>query len=353
MSSMESSAGRGEESEAQQARSSEMAAQSRSLRNSLIVLAVFFAIVAALLLAVPGLRSVAELISDASVGWVSAAIALEILSCVGYVVLFELLFGKLGWRLASRLALSELAVNAVVSVSGLGGIMLGAWVMRSKGISLERIATRSVELFVITSAVNVVAVAVIGIPMWLGVLPGSSDPLLTLAPAVAAIAAVGATLALAVWADRYAQSNELAHPRTASALAALGSGVRGVLKLLRHPDPRLLGALVYWLCDTLVLYACLLAYGSSPSFWVVAMAYLIGMLANSLPIPGGLVAVEGGLVGMLLLFGVRPASFVLAAVLTYRAIALWVPSLIGSAAFLSIRREIGQPLVARARVAER
>jgi hypothetical protein len=170
---------------------------------------------------------------------------------------------------------------------------------------------------------------------------------------VAAIAAVGATLAIAVWADRYAQGNELSHPRTASALAALGSGVRGVLKLLRHPDPRLLGALGYWLCDTLVLYACLLAYGSSPSFWVVAMAYLIGMLANSVPIPGGLIAVEGGLTGMLLLFGVRPASFVLAAVLTYRAIALWVPSLIGSAAFLSIRREIGRPLVTRARIAER
>ncbi len=74
------------------------------------------------------------------------------------------------------------------------------------------------------------------------------------------------------------------------------------------------------------------------------MAYLVGMLANSLPIPGGLVAVEGGLVGMLLLFGVRPASEVLAAVLIYRAISLWIPALIGSVAFLSLRREIARPL---------
>ncbi len=74
------------------------------------------------------------------------------------------------------------------------------------------------------------------------------------------------------------------------------------------------------------------------------MAYLVGMLANSLPIPGGFFAVEGGLVGMLLLFGVRPASTVLAAVVTYRAISLWIPALIGSAAFLSLRREIGKPL---------
>ena len=47
---------------------------------------------------------------------------------------------------------------------------------------------------------------------------------------------------------------------------------------------------------------------------------------------------------MLLLFGVRPASAVIAAVVVYRAISLWVPALIGSVAFLSLRREIGKPV---------
>jgi uncharacterized protein (TIRG00374 family) len=74
------------------------------------------------------------------------------------------------------------------------------------------------------------------------------------------------------------------------------------------------------------------------------MAYLVGMLANSLPVPGGFVAVEGGLVGMLLLFGVRPASHVVVAVVIYRVISLWIPAVIGSLAFLSLRREIGKPL---------
>jgi uncharacterized protein (TIRG00374 family) len=74
------------------------------------------------------------------------------------------------------------------------------------------------------------------------------------------------------------------------------------------------------------------------------MAYLVGMLANALPIPGGFVLVEGGLVGMLLLFGVRPASVVVAAVLIYRVISLWIPAIIGSLAFLSLRREIGKPI---------
>ena len=37
---------------------------------------------------------------------------------------------------------------------------------------------------------------------------------------------------------------------------------------------------------------------------------------------------------MLLLFGARPTSAVIAAVVIYRAIELWVPAVIGSIAFL-------------------
>jgi uncharacterized membrane protein YbhN (UPF0104 family) len=320
-----------------------LAAQSRTLRNSLISLAVFFALVVALLLGVPGLRAAGERISDANTSWVAAALALEVLSCVGYVVLFDLVFGRLGRSLSSRLSLSELAVNSVVSVSGLAGIALGAWVLRSKGFSMQRIAKRSVLIFVLTSAVNVGAVAVIGIPMWLGAIPGSRDELLTLLPAVAAIAAILGTLALAAWARHTAAERAGKEGRATVALAAIGGGVEEALGLIRERDWRLLGAVGYWLFDNLVLYACLAAFGHAPSFWVVAMAYLVGMLANSIPVPGGFLAVEGGLVGMLLLFGARPGSLVIAAVVIYRALSLWVPALIGSLAFLSLRREIGKP----------
>jgi uncharacterized membrane protein YbhN (UPF0104 family) len=41
---------------------------------------------------------------------------------------------------------------------------------------------------------------------------------------------------------------------------------------------------------------------------------------------------------------VRPASHVVVAVVIYRAISLWIPAVIGSLAFLSLRREIGKPL---------
>src|SRR5665213_3360202 len=273
--------------------SDELAAHSRTLRNSIISLAIFFGIIVALLLAVPGLHSVEERISDANSWWLAAAVGLELLSCAGYVVLFGRVFGMLGKRLVSRLSLSELAVNSVVSVSGLAGLALGAWVLRSKGVSVERIAKRSVLLFVLTSAVNVGAVVVIGLSMWLGLLPGSRNPLLTLVTAMADLAAVLGTLALAAWARRAAARRPLEQGRWAVTLVALSGGVEDAVRLIRERDWRVLGAVAYWLFDNLALYACLAAFGATPVVWVVAMAYLVGMLANSLPIPGGFVAAEG------------------------------------------------------------
>jgi uncharacterized protein (TIRG00374 family) len=128
------------------------------------------------------------------------------------------------------------------------------------------------------------------------------------------------------------------------ALTALSGGIQDAVTLIGEHDWRLLGAVGYWLFDNLVLYACLASFGHAFSFWVVAMAYLVGMLANSIPVPGGFIAVEGGLVGMLLLFDCRPAAVVIAAVVIYRAISLWVPALIGSVAFLSLRRELDKPV---------
>jgi uncharacterized protein (TIRG00374 family) len=321
-----------------------MTAQSRTLRNSVIGLIVFLALQAALVLSVPDLRSALDNIAHADPAWLGGAVGLELLSCAGYTVLFGLVFGMLGRRLTSRLSLAELAVNSVVSVSGLAGIALGAWVLRSKGISADRIARRSVLIFVLTSVVNVGAVVLIGVPMWLGLLPGSRKVVLTLLPAAAALAVIVGTLVLAAWARRAAARRRLAGGRRAVALKALADGVADALQLMREHDWRLLGAVAYWLLDNLALFACLAAIGNEPSFWVVAMAYLVGMLANSIPIPGGVIAVEGGLVGMLLLFGVRPASHVVVAVVIYRAISLWIPAVIGSLAFLSLRREIGKPL---------
>lgn len=323
------------------------AAQSRMLRNSIISLVIFFALVVVLLLAVPGLETASDRLVDAAPGWVAIGVLFELLSVAGYVVLFDLAFDRLRRDLLRRLALAELAVNSVVSLSGVAGLALGAWVLHTQGLPAEKIARRSGLLFLATSAVSAVAVVVIGVPMWLGVLPGSTDPLLTLLPAAVALLAIVATVAVGRWAGRRAEGLRAGGKRLRLALVAVSEGVEDTLRETRRHDWRMLGAVGYWLFDALTLYAALAAFGHAASFWVVAMAYLVGMIANSVPVPGGFGAVEGGLVGMLDLFKAAPGSTVVAAVIVYRAISLWVPALIGSAAFLSLRREIGKPSASR------
>ncbi|HUA10954.1 MAG TPA: lysylphosphatidylglycerol synthase transmembrane domain-containing protein [Solirubrobacteraceae bacterium] len=317
-------------------------AEARNMRNGIISLGIFTAMLIALLLAVPSLREAVEHVGNAGMPLIVVGVALELGSCLGYVFLFSLVFDRIGRSLVVRLSLSELAVNSFVSVSGLGGIALGAWVLHSRGYTTDVVARRSIVMWLLASAVNVAAVFVIGIPMWLGLLHGPSSDLLTVLPAFAALAVILGVLALGAWARRFG-ARQGSEKRLRSAMRAVGAGVFEALELVRSRDPRLLGAVAYWLCDNLVLWATLDAVGATTSFWIVAMAYLVGMLANSIPVPGGLVAVEGGLVGMLLLYGVRPASSVVAAVIIYRAIALWIPAVVGTFAFGSLRREIGVP----------
>ena len=71
--------------------------------------------------------------------------------------------------------------------------------------------------------------------------------------------------------------------------------------------------------------AMLNAFGAPPPFAVVVLAYFVGQVANTIPIPG---AVSGGIVGVLLAFGVA-ADLALVSVLAYRAIAIWLPAPIG------------------------
>jgi uncharacterized protein (TIRG00374 family) len=63
------------------------------------------------------------------------------------------------------------------------------------------------------------------------------------------------------------------------------------------------------------------------------------MLANVLPFPGGIGGVDGGMIGALIAFGVAP-GLAIVAVLSYRAIAFWLPTIPGAIAYLSLRRTV-------------
>jgi uncharacterized protein (TIRG00374 family) len=71
------------------------------------------------------------------------------------------------------------------------------------------------------------------------------------------------------------------------------------------------------------------------------MAYFVGTLGNLLPLPGGLGGVEGGMIGAFAAFGVEFNLAVLA-VLSYRAISFWLPTLPGAVAYLQLRRIVAR-----------
>jgi uncharacterized membrane protein YbhN (UPF0104 family) len=62
------------------------------------------------------------------------------------------------------------------------------------------------------------------------------------------------------------------------------------------------------------------------------MGYLVGSLGSVVPVPGGLGAVEGGLIGALVLYG-APAGQAAGAVLLYRGVSLLLPVGLGASAW--------------------
>jgi uncharacterized membrane protein YbhN (UPF0104 family) len=177
-----------------------------------------------------------------------------------------------------------------------------------------------------------------------GVFTPPKTPLLTILPA--AIGAIGFAVVLVL--PRYTE--KLARLRAPGRLRAVLTGaadsINDTKRLLFHPDWRLLGAIGYLWFDIAVLMACFAALGASPPLLFVVLAYQIGYISNFIPIPGNIGVLDASLVGMLVLFGVN-ATTATAATLVYHAIALWIPALWGTIAFLVLQRTKGQPLKLR------
>jgi uncharacterized protein (TIRG00374 family) len=108
---------------------------------------------------------------------------------------------------------------------------------------------------------------------------------------------------------------------------------------VRRREPGLAGAVAWWGFDIAVLWACFHAFGEPPSTAVLVMGYFIGMLGNLLPVPGGVGGVDGGMIAAFAGFGVGTGLAVLA-VLSYRAIAFWLPTVPGAIAFVQLRRTV-------------
>jgi uncharacterized membrane protein YbhN (UPF0104 family) len=313
----------------------------RSLWHGLISLAILVALVVGLLLAVPGLHGVAHEVSHMKLGWVLAGVGLEILSCIGYVIAFLQVFERAPIRFGARVALSELAFGAAVSLGGAGSIAVGAWLLVERGGEPKRIAERSAVLFLITSAVNVVTLVAAGLALGLGLVPGPRDPWLTLAPAAVGTGALLLFLALPRVTERLAAGRQPGKMRTL--LTETAASIRLTEQILFRWDWRIIGAIAFLWCDIGVLVACFAALGVVPPLATIILAYQIGYLSNLIPIPGGIGVLDGSVVGMFVLYGTS-ATLATAATVVYHAIALWIPAMWGTVAFVILRRTRNRPL---------
>jgi uncharacterized protein (TIRG00374 family) len=190
---------------------------------------------------------------------------------------------------------------------------------------------------------------VFGLGLGLGVFPGHGPFELTLLPALASVA-FAALVATAVLVpgdvERRLQSIDSGPrwwrrlvERLAAVPAALGSGTRTAVDLVRGLHPGLLGAVAYWGFDIAALGFSFRAFGGHPAVAVLVLGYFLGTLGSLLPLPGGIGGVEGAMIGAFVAFGVSGGEAVVA-VLSYRAISFWLPTLPGIAGYVFLRRTV-------------
>ncbi len=314
---------------------SSAASDAHRLRNGLIWTVALAAMLLAIALAVPDLRDVLERVGHAAPGWLVVAVSLEIASCLGYVAVVRLVLRDGPARDVRRLAWAEMAFGAVVPVGGAGGLVVGAWAMRAWGISWSRIANRSAVIFLLTSAVNGTVLVLTGLGVWAGIGSPRTGLVYGLVPALGAALGMGFFVALPYLAVRLGPDPGA----VGSLVRRVGSWVRDTEGAAFQRNWRVLGSISYLLFDMGVLWACLRAVGSTPPLLALIVGYQVGYLANLIPIPGGIGVLEGGLLGALLLYGL-PAVPTAAAVVLYHAVALWVPTLGGTAGFMRLRKTV-------------
>lgn len=304
---------------------------------------------------ISGVGTTVHRISRGDKWWIAIAVVLEVCSFAGYVVLFRAVFmrerGRIGWRESYLITMAGLAATRLFAAAGAGGVALTAWALRRSGMPSRVVASRMVAFMALLYVIYASVVLLDGFGLGAGIFPGGGSVAITILPAVVAAVLLAAGGAVALlqgdierrlgsWSSGSGRSARWI-ARLASAPALVAQGIRSAIELLRTRKPGLLGAPAWWGFDVAVLWACFHAFGAAPPFTVILMAYFVGMLGNLLPLPGGLGGVEGGMIGAFAVFGVEFNLAVLA-VLTYRGIAFWLPTVPGALAYLQLRRTVAR-----------
>ena len=285
--------------------------------------------------------------------WLAVAAGFELVSIVGYAVLFRTVFARgvsrLSWRASIEIPLAGIAAIRLLAAAGAGGVAVTVWALRRAGMAPRVIACRLAANYSIQYSLYLLAMVVCGFGLWSGAFSGGGPTALTLIPAIlSAVALVlGAAMGL-VPGDFERRLEHLSHrsgrigrlaTRFATLPATLGSGVRTAIGLIRDRHWGLLGAVAYWAFDIACLGASFKAFGTVVPVAVLVMGYFLGTLGSLLPLPGGIGGVEGGMIGAFAAFG-EPAGRAVIAVLAYRAISFWLPTLPGIGGYVTLRSTV-------------
>ena len=303
---------------------------------------------------IAGLGPTLERLRGGDAWWFVLGMLLEVISYVGEIALFRGVFSRpgrpMGWRTSTQITLAGGAATKILATAGAGGIALSVWALRALGLPAAEVAGGMVCYEIVTYGVYMAALAVGGFGLWFGVFSGPAPVGLTLVPALFGTAVIMIVVSMLFFdepVERYLlRRADAAHGRVQRRLRqaatlprSLQSGLRAAIAMLRRRDASTLGAIVGWGFDIGALWASFQAFGHAPPAAVLVMGYYVGTLANTLPLPGGIGGVEGGMIGSFLAFGVNGSLAVLA-VLAYRTISYWLPTVPGVIAYVRLRRQI-------------
>jgi hypothetical protein len=326
----------------------------RHLQKSVLKLVGYLVAAYVVLRLIPTLKQALRSLEHVSWEWALGAIALEVLSELGFVLAWGAIVDpeKLldrdghGRRTDDDVAWAQLGGGLLLPGGAWGGVGVGALILHRLGVPTKLIAEREFNLSFLNTAVDAVALIVFGIGLATGILAGETRLLLTVLPPALAATGITAALLIARRASSYAERIHATHPKIASALTTLANAVDDTRRLLLHRGSwrSVLGVLAYLGFDVLVLWTAFLAIHAHPvpGFAIVTMAYIIGALGGSIPLPASIGTI-GGIAGMLILYGVAHNAAI-AAVLLHQAVGLLVPLAGGAIAYAILRRRVG-PLI--------
>jgi uncharacterized protein (TIRG00374 family) len=303
-----------------------------------------------------GLGDAVGKLDDADPVWIGIAILFSIASYATYIALFKAVVGgdvlRLTWGETYQINMAGVAATLLFSAGGAGGVALTYWALRKAGMRRREVARRMIAFVTLHYAFYPLALIVFGLLLRTGVLNGENSVELTIIPAaVAGILLVVGVLITLIPGDvegKLMPHAHGAHTRSFVEWASrvpetLGDGFRFALRLFTHPRQgglAVLGAAGFWAFSIGVLWASFHSLGIHVPLAVVVQGFFLGMVANLFPLaPAGVGAVDAGMIGAFVLFGL-PEETVFPAILIFRLVSFWMPIPPGVVAFFQLRNTV-------------